>query len=494
MPLRASHIALLIVALAGISASQLRAEETFPYTAYVQSNDVYVRSGPGENYYPVVKLAQGTTVEVYRHDPGGWYAIRPPEGSFSWVSAEFLKPTEGNIAVITGEKVMARVGTAFSDLRDVIQVRLDRGEEVEVIEAKHFGTGPAAKTWYKIAPPAGEFRWVAGKFLDRQAPEPETRDKGPENNLLIARHVKKTQREDEDLPADDLIDERKAARRARYEEGTDDEESPVRQTSGYRRRTPVRDLDDDELDRDEPRFDKLERRERDLRAGYEKESPVRLRTPSNRTKQETLAEELDRLDLDLSRMVAEEPTVWDFSDIGARAERAAARVETAVERGRARDILRKVARFEEIQERYLRVVDVRADTDRRNQQLVASSRAYREPARYEPTRNEPTRNEPAATATVRSIETLPNADERSGYDGVGRLMQVVARGNGAPQFALLDKSGAVRFYVTPAPGVNLQKYLGREVGVSGTIGYLPNEAAQHVTAKRIESVWQTKMR
>ena len=55
----------------------LSAAEDCPYTAYVSQSDVYVRSGPGKNYYPTEKLAKGDAVEVYRHDPGGWYAVRP---------------------------------------------------------------------------------------------------------------------------------------------------------------------------------------------------------------------------------------------------------------------------------------------------------------------------------------------------------------------------------------------------------------------------------
>ena len=50
----------------------------FPYRAFVNGDDVYVRSGPGQNYYPVLRLKRGETVDVFRHDPGGWYAIRPP--------------------------------------------------------------------------------------------------------------------------------------------------------------------------------------------------------------------------------------------------------------------------------------------------------------------------------------------------------------------------------------------------------------------------------
>ncbi|HWA98887.1 MAG TPA: SH3 domain-containing protein, partial [Pirellulales bacterium] len=161
----------------------VEASDSFPYRAYIASDDVNVRSGPGDNYYPVMKLARGDVVEVYRHDPGGWYAIRPPAGSFSWVSGEFLKPGAGGKATVIGDRVVARVGSSFSDIRDVIQVRLDRGEEIEVLEAKRIATGPAAQTWYKIAPPPGEFRWVSGKFVERELNTAAPRTRGPENNL-----------------------------------------------------------------------------------------------------------------------------------------------------------------------------------------------------------------------------------------------------------------------------------------------------------------------
>ncbi len=138
----------------------------FPYTAYVSSDDVYVRSGPGKNYYPTAKLKRGEQVEIYRHDPGGWYAIRPPRQSFSWISARQVDPAEKGLAVVNSPRAVARVGSTFSDMRDVIQVRLDRGEKVELVESQPVADGK----WYKIAPPAGEFRWVHKEYLDRHAP------------------------------------------------------------------------------------------------------------------------------------------------------------------------------------------------------------------------------------------------------------------------------------------------------------------------------------
>ena len=161
-------------------ASPASGDQTFPYKTCVAADEVYVRSGPGQNYYPTDKLRRGQEVEVYRHDPGGWCAIRPVDGSFSWVSGRFLKPTDHNLAVVTEEGVSARVGSRFSDIREVVQVRLRKGEVVEILEGPPQG-GRGSQGWFKIAPPSGEFRWVSAKYLDasyprdglRKAPPPE---------------------------------------------------------------------------------------------------------------------------------------------------------------------------------------------------------------------------------------------------------------------------------------------------------------------------------
>ncbi|NOY30604.1 MAG: hypothetical protein GXP28_10690 [Planctomycetes bacterium] len=53
-----------------LEAGQAR-EPQFPYVAYVIEAEAYVRSGPGQKYYPTQQLAQGFAVEVYRHDGEG---------------------------------------------------------------------------------------------------------------------------------------------------------------------------------------------------------------------------------------------------------------------------------------------------------------------------------------------------------------------------------------------------------------------------------------
>ncbi|NUQ65022.1 MAG: SH3 domain-containing protein, partial [Pirellulales bacterium] len=168
-----------------MAATAASSPPSFPYKAYVTADGVQIRSGPGSSYYPTDKLDTGAEVEVHRHDPGGWYAIRPPEGSFAWVSGRFLKLEKDRLATVIGDRVAARVGSRISDARDVVQVRLDRGELVDVLETKTIQGDPESSTWYKIAPPAGEFRWIFGKYVDPQDPNDGTRKVQPATSPLV---------------------------------------------------------------------------------------------------------------------------------------------------------------------------------------------------------------------------------------------------------------------------------------------------------------------
>ncbi|HUY34713.1 MAG TPA: SH3 domain-containing protein [Pirellulales bacterium] len=415
--------------LVGFWGAALAAGEEFPYTAYVNAANVYVRSGPGENYYPVLKLPRGRKVEVYRHDPGGWYAIRPPRECFSWVSGEFIEPTQGKLARVTGERVVARVGSKFSDIRDVIQVRLDQGEEVEVLEAKRFNSGPAAQTWYKIAPPAGEFRWLSGRFVDREPPDESRRAAGPENNLLIADAMYEADVEDgDDFDAIEVSQTGHAVRvpRERLRHEADDEVEPAPSTA---ERGPA-----------------LERSRRWL-SGHAAASAT---------------EELDDLELALASILAEEPSQWDFRPLASRAEAALEHAETPLDRGRLRRFLRKLSEYTDLRRRHIAIIGPggsSAHTLARVDHLAEGA--------------------PRAAA---------RRDARSRFDGVGRLTQVVPRDALSPRYALLDERGQVTCYVTPTPGVNLRRYLNQEVGVNGTLGFIPEQGAAHVTARRVVSV------
>jgi uncharacterized protein YraI len=363
----------LLAALVALAGAAPAAELDFPYEAYVNSDDVYVRSGPGRDYYPTDKLRKGDTVDVYRHDPGGWMAVRPPRGSFSWVSSRHLDLLEDELAAVNSQRVVARVGSALSDVRDVIQVRLERDEKVELLEPP---TGDSP--WCKIAPPAGEFRWVFAKYLDR------------------------------DLPADLAADERDAG--APYRE-----DRRVRLTGGD---------DDDAPDE----------------SGEAREFAGDLQR----------LRELERIDFDLTDVVAKDISQWSFGELHLRAEAALRDAQGSLERGRARVLVDKLARFDDIKKRH--------------DALAAA---------------------PADGRTAPMTRAGWNATGDARFDGVGKLSPVVSQSTGGPQYALMDEAGAVLSFVTPAPGVNLRPYVDKQVGVNGQRGYLTDLQRQHISVQRV---------
>jgi SH3-like domain-containing protein len=163
---RGVYIVLACTCLAAVSY-ECRAAETSPYQARVVAAGAAVHSGPGEKYYPTDTLGQGDLVEVYREKPG-WLAIRPPLNSFSWVSARDLSLRDGGLAEIARDDVLSRIGSRLNDQHNAAQVHLKKGEIVEVL-----GEGNIrGEKWYRIAPPAGEFRWIQASLVEKAGPIP----------------------------------------------------------------------------------------------------------------------------------------------------------------------------------------------------------------------------------------------------------------------------------------------------------------------------------
>jgi hypothetical protein len=173
--------------------------DEFPYRAEITQEAALVRSGPGESHYPTCRLLRGAEVEVYRQAPNGWCAIRPPEGEFSLVAADQVRLLPGDdLAEVVAAEAPVWVGSESAKPdQHTWQIHLQRGERAVVLGVR---TAPGEKdstvTWYKIAPPAGEFRWVPAESLapvqaagalgspstpkvETQVPNQDTANQGP---------------------------------------------------------------------------------------------------------------------------------------------------------------------------------------------------------------------------------------------------------------------------------------------------------------------------
>ena len=461
--MRLFHAALILLIVA---AHATAAPPSFPYRAYVTSDGVYVRSGPGDNYYPTAQLEEGVEVEVHRHDPGGWYAIRPPAGSFTWVSSRYLRPERDGLASVIGSRVAARVGSQLSDHRDVVQVRLNQGELVEILETKTIEGDPESTTWYKIAPPAGEFRWVFGKYLDPEYPHDGIRKVQPGTSPLVPAGP----------PASDYSPGTvRIPTEASSPSASADSPSSSPGTAPALGASAMPAAPSSQVTREE-RVIAVPAGSATDAAGYAQRfvevQPGEPEPPSiRRMSPEEFQRELEDVNLALSVMLVEEPAVWNCHDLAIRAESLVAQAETALERGRARLLLNRVQHARDIKDRHQTLLATKVSSERNSQRLLPSGAA--------------------------AAETAPNDGRQTvagRFDGMGRLARVVPASLGAPQYALKDDKGQVQCYVTPAPGVNMQYYVGRRIGISGIRGSLPEQNLPHVTAKHITALEQPVLR
>ena len=336
---------------------------------------------------------------------------------------DLLRPTKDHLAVVTGERVVSRVGSGMSDVRDVIQVRLDRGEQVEILETRSPTTAGHAEAWCKITPPSGEFRWVFGKFVDANSSGPQT---DTDHEAAISHRADSTKHRyymadldakgDPDAPPAD--DHRTVHRTSG--------ESPAAASPGSPSATGA------------------------LGAGN-------AAAPANLASPDGFQAELNAIDVAVSAMVVEDSSTWKFDDLKRRSQTALEHAQTAVERGKARLLLDRIARFEDIKRRRDDVAGIQTTTDRKNLQM-------------------------AGVSDVRAPVGLAQVENAAKWDATGKLTNVVSPRPNAPTYALLNSDREVVAFITPAPGVNLKAMVGRQIGISGQRGYMPELRKPHITA------------
>lgn len=442
-----------------------------PYEAYVCVDQADVVAGPGHRFYVTDRLSRGTKVEIYREEASGWLAIRPPEGSFSWVPSDFVERTEDEHVGRLTQPAGSWVGTTVEHVDEHHQqVTLKAGELVH-IESEKSATSKSGneRKWLKIAPPAGEYRWIHLRDVARQKPidPPSTFD---ENNLVADSSEKKSEPRRIEVPSSAI-----ALRELRQQNSKFD---PNVEPAQYRRTTGPVEGSSSSPDG----FVARKRRDSDqgVSGGPIVSSPA---SPSVRTRldptdriassgnvsstqsapaatfrghlsNEEIARQLDQIEVELSLMVARDQSEWNLPALRRRLETLVDSGIDPAARGKARLTLEKIKQFE--------------DTFHSTSATMARNSAT-----------------PKAASSEKSTTSSSLADPR--YDAQGWLKPVVSRKGDKPAapYAVVDAEGQPLMFVSPSPGLNLNRYLNKQVGLYGRRGYLEELKRPHVVAERV---------
>jgi len=136
----------------------------FSTSGVIISNAVFIRCGPGENYYPTMKLDKGAKVKVVgaKFD---WLKVTPPDGSFCYVARLYVdRHGDGKVGRVIKDSINVRAGSSLSALKIGILCELNQGEEVEILGEE--------QEYFKIKPPEKAYLYINKKFVE---PDPDAK-------------------------------------------------------------------------------------------------------------------------------------------------------------------------------------------------------------------------------------------------------------------------------------------------------------------------------
>ena len=434
------HRCLILTGLVLFSLNSFAVAQTaqFPYEAEVvaaDNRDTYVRSGPGQRYYPTSVLKRGDRVTVRRHDPGGWYMIDLPAGSFSWLRAEYVEK-KGDVGIVTESNVVARVGSVIEpEKREVEQIRLSRGDRVKILGEQSAVVDGRSIRYYKIEPPRFEYRWMMGQFL---VPSDPNRRRQAAKDPYWAPPTK-------DVANDDSVPSNP---------------SRTHQTSAqFERRV------DNIVESPEPSSAK-DRGSENQRATASTES---LNDSNTHVSDER---RLNSIDDEFRTMIDREPTFWNLDRLEQQYEDVQAGTNSPAIARQVVQRLAAVDRYRKIQGEYDQFLQITKTTSARDAQLLAMQQSAglgpQQPVADAPPPNSPIPDPGLQRGVANRPVSPPVTPSNPGkLDGAGIVQRSATTFPGAPRYVLLAPNGRILAYLQPARGVNLDDHLGQERGVYG---------------------------
>ncbi len=424
------------------------ADESAPATrvAYVASRVALGRSGPSMDDYPTDVLPIGERVEILERQEA-WAGIRPPRGSFSWIEASQVTRLEGQAARVTSEQADVWIGSSVSPVtHHAEQVRLRKGELVQVLEEKTVDAAGASSTWLKIRPPVGELRWVKDDELSAEPPVPE-----PAAATGAADAPLESGDEESSARAKVSSSPRAAT------EPREDAESVFSRASLPRVRRETHD-----------NLVWVDRHTGQAASSSRSEYSV-SNTPLGALEERTFDDRFTILQLKIARACARGATSAEARRLEDEVERLIRDGGSPYERGRAALLLENVRELQSL-------------TARRTDQI--------EPASFDlgPLDARPigsgTRSPSNSDARDQEGDERQDPTSDPAYVTTGWLMPVSAPDRAAPPFVVMDSDGHPVAFVTPAPGLNLRRYVDKEVGIVGDASFEVLDR-RHVIAHRV---------
>jgi hypothetical protein len=422
------------------------------------------------------------------------------------VSADAIERRSETEGVALTDGVQIWVGTELGPVaKPLWQIKLRAGESVEILgELNYPAPEGFSTTWLQIAPPAGEFRWVAlsdlilpqeiaeqltGSSEPRVLPIPKNSDGGN------VRTVQETMELDDpfgDRGSTELLesDSRDDFDFGRERRGASESlRTAAGSSSGWRKATRpfptgahlspgpsgfggIATENSAGLSSTHGAANLAAGRVGNSReaSGSSTNSLAANFTTSSRTEPQSwrpedvtgpsfgsqrLSPRLEQIDLQLANEIIKPAETWGLERFATELLDIQSRPQSELERTQSLQILAKVDRLRNTQRQLQRAAQERSSSAIRAAEQVGSGLSQ-------------------------------NAQWGATFDAFGWLAELVQNnGKSEPAYVLKDDDGKIICQLAPAPGLNLHRYLNTKIGVKGTRGFNQRLKLNHVTAERV---------
>jgi hypothetical protein len=491
---RISRLAVLSFVLFHIASGSARSQESFE--AIVDSDTAYVHSGPdAKDYYATTQLKRGDKVTVVREDFGGWYMIKPPANSFSWIRADYVDRS-GDQGVVNVDNAVDRIGSTEHKGDPFVVHRLSQGASVKIISEDiriDKSSGIAVKM-LKIKPPNGEFRYInkrdvvaANKFSD----QPKILPGGPERRGSISLtdpqgvtqitpdpFAEPTSKNDKnDLTNGPAIPSPRVAANGLNVPGSAANRLPGSPSEGVEMPGP----------------------------SFHLPQPLTL-TPAGQPIETQQTQDawivLEQIDGRFRQMIKQPVAKWSISTVRQDYQRLDQTTSSRPLTQQIKFRLDAVNRYQRLSDEYADVRRITSESELRDEEIRRNFLTRQQTISMQSTpRTRVVRESgPAvspttwpAAAPARSLNEQPlvrrpptRRPVQSRFDGAGIIRQV--RRQGVPAHALVAPDGRLLAYLQAAPGIDLDRYVGRAFGLNGPRRFRAELNADFIIVRRLTAV------
>lgn len=487
---------LALLAAATFIAAPVAAREV-PFDAIVSGDNALVRSGAGDkDFYPTQKLAQGTKVRVVREGYGGWYMIDPPEGSHSWIRAEFVKRRGKDKGIIT-ENTVDRIGSLLDRSNLSIIHKVVEGEVVTILGEVTMRSGNRPIEMLKIAPPRGEYRYInrrnvtpADEYQTRPSLLASSKPDGPASN-----------RSDSNGLGDSSVATGPFGNPISTDSlATSDADRPGKPTDGPAIGSSAFDLKPSpggsagsSSASASPGFQTLNKlpdrlpgsaRQGIAMPGVSFEAPQQLGQPAvsaeDRAGIENAWQNVMQTDGQFRQMLKRPVSQWNLASLKQSYQQSATRLTSPSLKRQVDNRIAAVDRYQKLYADQIAIEQILSQTETRDAQIRQS---YIAKWHSVSTTNPPTTrilkptaipSRPSAPTPVAPAGASPTpAAPPAKFAGAGVVQRSALSRPGLPSHVLLAPNGRVLSYLQAGPGINLDQHIGKSVGITGARGFRP---------------------